>query len=428
MITVIVSVMNDEAGLRRTLMSLVPEKAGTEVLVVDGGSVDNSVRLARETPWVRLVKSKGSKGMRLNAAAARARGDLLLFLDSGAVLERGWPSAVEKSAGAPGFALGCFRLEIQNRNPVFRIVECASFLRTALWRVCRSSQAMFLRRADIDGEQIFFDVAALEDLDLSRRMKARGNVVQVRRHAIVPSDRWTRDGILRRCRLDTQTFFRWARGDQPNALASLSGDRKNAVVLFCMPPGPGKGKSGPVPSEPDRATRMYRRSVNQILATVERARINAKAFVFYRPRRERDELARWLGGRAMLVGQSGKTNMDRRRAAIKTVFESNCDSALILDTRCPAMTEKHLSVALESLVSNDIVLGPTSDGGCYLVGFKQPFAEGFGDIAWSGDDLPGEIYKAGCEHGLKIANLETLRDCDTADGLAYNWAMGHVQA
>ena len=139
-------------------------------------------------------------------------------------------------------------------------------------------------------------------------------------------------------------------------------------------------------------------------------------------------MARWLGDRALLVGQSGKTVADRRRTAIDTVFESNYDSALILDTQCPALTERHLSRALESLASNDIVVGPTADWGCYLVGLKQPFPDGFADIAWAGNNLPEEIDKAGREHGLKIANLEMLLDCDTADGLVYNWAMGHVQA
>jgi glycosyltransferase A (GT-A) superfamily protein (DUF2064 family) len=139
-------------------------------------------------------------------------------------------------------------------------------------------------------------------------------------------------------------------------------------------------------------------------------------------------MERWLGGDVMLVAQSGKSEADRYRTALETVFGLDSASALIVAPQCPALTRKHLQQALGMLQQQeDMVVGPTGDGGCYLVGFNNLHPDVLAGIDWSGDNLAQQLKQAGHANGLKVAELEPLRDCDSDEDLVYHWALGYVQ-
>jgi len=95
--SIYIPVYNERDALRRTLRSLVPEKEGHEVFVVDRGSQDGSLDVAKEYPWAQvLTQTEGLLGSCLNLAAAEGEGDVLLFLLPGAIVVRGWSAALSK--------------------------------------------------------------------------------------------------------------------------------------------------------------------------------------------------------------------------------------------------------------------------------------------------------------------------------------------
>ena len=281
MISVVISVLNNATGLKRTLSSLVAEKQGHEVLVADGGSVDGSLDVVREVRWAKVVRSSGSRAARMNDAAARARGSILLFLEAGTILERGWAAEVEIAASQPDMALGCFRLEIEGRHPWLRIAEYASRMRTRLLRIGRINQALFVKTKDVQGAQVFLDAGTLEGVDLSRRMRRRGRVVALPLRAVLPADRWQDAGMGTRVLRDAIALHKWYYGEQPSHLVAMGGDQRNSVLMFCERPSPGKVKkwlANRIGGE--RAARVYRTGILQVLATVNRARIDAEKYVF----------------------------------------------------------------------------------------------------------------------------------------------------
>ena len=97
-----IPVFNERDALRRTLRSLIPEKDGHEVFVVDRGSVDGSLDVVKEHDWVTLLTSgEGMLSAALNQAATGGEGEILLFLQAGAVPVRGWSAAVDKTFSQP---------------------------------------------------------------------------------------------------------------------------------------------------------------------------------------------------------------------------------------------------------------------------------------------------------------------------------------
>lgn len=428
MISVIIPLLNNESGLKRTLASLVPEKEGQEVIVVDSGSMDGGLELARGTAWVKLIKAEGSRATRMNAGAAKAKGDILLFLEPGVVLERGWPAKVEQAASRNDFALGCFRLNCQSGRPIFRLVEWGSHLRTALFKTARRTQALFVKASDVGQGQVFPEVTALEDLELCRRLSQRGKLVQISATAINPPTRWDRFGPWKCLHRDAQMFWRWRNGESTDHLVTQYGDGRIAAMLFAAPDEPGKSKAwmGKRLGE-DRAVRVYRDGISHIVNEVHRSDVEADAFVFFRPKKERAAMRRWIGSEAMLIPETGRKTAERRKNAIDTVLELSYDKVLVLGVHCPAMAAVDLKNAVVALDTHDMVIGPTDDGGCYLVGIKQAHSELFTELSWSQENFFDELAAAASALGLSYTVLPVLHDFDSEDDLGYAWAMGYIQ-
>jgi rSAM/selenodomain-associated transferase 1 len=109
---------------------------------------------------------------------------------------------------------------------------------------------------------------------------------------------------------------------------------------------------------------------------------------------------------------------ERMATAFAAAFESGAGRVAIIGTDCPGLRDTHLRHAFNLLETNDLVLGPATDGGYYLLGLRQLRPELFQNKTWStGSVLADTLADAG-RLGLRVAFLPTLRDVDNADDLA----------
>ena len=112
-------------------------------------------------------------------------------------------------------------------------------------------------------------------------------------------------------------------------------------------------------------------------------------------------------------GQLGK----RMQQALSEVLMKH-DSAVIIGSDCPELNKKHITSAFESLEKNEVVIGPSHDGGYYLIGMKQVHEMLFNDITWSSSTVFEESQKRLHENNLSLSTLEKLHDLDDAEDLA----------
>jgi rSAM/selenodomain-associated transferase 2/rSAM/selenodomain-associated transferase 1 len=201
----------------------------------------------------------------------------------------------------------------------------------------------------------------------------------------------------------------------PATLALKSG----RVILFGRYPVPGRTKTRLIPAlGPVGAAEFQSRLTLGSLDTVLQAGLPAASVEFCYSGAGPDQVRRWLGRRG--IGFSRQTGGDlgsRMAHALKTAFEKDGRPVVLVGTDIPGMTAGHIRTAFEALRSCDVVLGPSRDGGYWLIGLRRP-ADLFQAIAWSRSDVLARTLAHAERQGLKVFQLEPLNDIDTAADLA----------
>jgi rSAM/selenodomain-associated transferase 1 len=113
--------------------------------------------------------------------------------------------------------------------------------------------------------------------------------------------------------------------------------------------------------------------------------------------------------------QEGQNLGERMAHAFARSFESGMDKVVLIGTDCPTLQSHHLHEAFEALTDSDLVLGPATDGGYYLIGMKRRADYLFEGIAWSTAEVLSQTLVVATVHGLLSTLLDELSDIDTQE-------------
>ena len=213
-LSVVVPTLNEAAGIERCLRALAPLRArGHEVILADGGSSDGTPRLA--APHCdRVVIAPRGRALQMNAGAAAACGDALLFLHADTLLPPEADRAVLAALASRSW--GRFDVSIDSRDARLALVGFCMNWRSRLTGIATGDQAIFVRRADFPG---FPPIALMEDVALSKRMKAVSRPACLRERVCTSARRWQARGIARTVFLMWQLRLRYWLGADPDELA-----------------------------------------------------------------------------------------------------------------------------------------------------------------------------------------------------------------
>ena len=184
---------------------------GVEVLVVDGGSRDDTVARARRA-GARVLEAPPGRARQLDAGARAALGDVLLFLHADTVLPSQYQIAVARALEDPAVAGGAFRFRFDRRSLGLRIVEWGARLRVALFQLPYGDQALFLRRCVLEALGGVPQVPIMEDLDLARAIRREGRLVALAFPATTSARRYEAHGALRTMLRNWIAAAAWALG------------------------------------------------------------------------------------------------------------------------------------------------------------------------------------------------------------------------
>ena len=194
LLSLVVPVLADAAAAGRLLRQL-PHDPRLERILVDGGDDPALVALAA-AHGAALVRSRPGRAVQMNAGAARARGEWLLFLHADSRLPDGWIEAFVRAT--PGAAGGWFRFALDDRAWQARLIERGVRWRVRLLRLPYGDQGVFVRRELFARLGGFREIPLMEDVDLVRRLVASGPVVELPVALTTSARRWRRDGWFRR--------------------------------------------------------------------------------------------------------------------------------------------------------------------------------------------------------------------------------------
>lgn len=187
-------VLNEAGTIRETLAAL-GLTGSEELVVVDGGSTDGTVSVAREfTP--RVLECQRGRARQMNHGARHAEGEILFFMHADCLLPEGAFGMVRKALEGPEVLAGAFDLRINHPGARFRLVEWGANLRSRLTRVPYGDQGLFMMAETFRLIGGFRDMPLMEDIEIGRRLKVRGRVVFLRPPLLASPRRWLGEGAL----------------------------------------------------------------------------------------------------------------------------------------------------------------------------------------------------------------------------------------
>jgi len=220
-LSIIVPTLNEASGIVATLNALAPLRArGVEVIVADGGSSDRTMELAGLLADRVIVAPRG-RGAQMNAGAALAKADTLLFLHADTTL----PPDADRLVllGLRDHAWGRFDVWIAGRHPLLAVVAKLINWRSRLTGIATGDQAMFVNRRAFEHAGGFPDIALMEDVAVSRRLKRIGRPLCLRARVVTSGRRWDERGVLRTILLMWRLRLCYVLGREPAALARRYG-------------------------------------------------------------------------------------------------------------------------------------------------------------------------------------------------------------
>lgn len=221
---IIVPVLDEAEHLADALAALQPfRQRGARLVVVDGGSTDDTLAVASVHADLAFVAPRG-RASQMNAGAAACPPDLLLFVHADTRLPSNADELVRDAVSGP-LRWGRFDVRIASRRWMLRIVEWGMNLRSRWIDIATGDQCLFVRGDLFDAVGGFPDIALMKDIAISRALKRHGPPARLRERVDASARRWEREGVWRTIplmwRLRAAFFF----GADPRRLALRDGYR-----------------------------------------------------------------------------------------------------------------------------------------------------------------------------------------------------------
>lgn len=194
-ISIIIPVLN-EANTINGVLARILGASNLEVIVVDGGSQDETVALAQSV-GVKVIAATSGRASQMNAGAAVATGSILLFLHADTHLPPAFDTLVRQVLQNPGTIAGAFELRIDAELWGIRLIEKMVNLRSRFFSLPYGDQAIFLKASIFKEIGGFPNLPIMEDFELMRCLKRYGNIAIVPVPVLTSGRRWQKLGVVR---------------------------------------------------------------------------------------------------------------------------------------------------------------------------------------------------------------------------------------
>ena len=239
-ISIVIPALNEAPALAALLPPRLPDEV-SEVILADGGSVDDTCTFAMQRGW-RVVRAPRGRAAQMNAGAAIASGDVLLFLHADTRLPGDFAQQIASVIERPGVVAGAFRLRIDSSGLALRVIEKLANLRSLILQMPFGDQAIFVPTATFRAAGGYAEIPIMEDVELIRRLRrglvpnpnrrgvpgqrGRGRIALASSSVLTSARRWQRLGVLRatllnqccqwayRCGVSPARIHRWYYGSR----------------------------------------------------------------------------------------------------------------------------------------------------------------------------------------------------------------------
>lgn len=218
MISIIIPVLNEEKNIHRFLSSLTQYKdRGHEIILVDGGSTDNTTSIA-EPMVTHCITSEAGRAKQMNTGAKTSKGDILLFLHADTLLPNNADLFIQESLTDKQW--GRFNVQLTSDHFAFRVIEYMINLRSRITGIATGDQALFITKDTFNRVGCYPDIKLMEDICISKNLLKHSRPACLKQKVITSSRRWEKHGILRTVFLMWSLRLRFFLGANPEDLAA----------------------------------------------------------------------------------------------------------------------------------------------------------------------------------------------------------------
>jgi len=220
-LSIIVPMLNEAEQLPELFAHVLPyQRAGCEIIFVDGGSADGSIMLCEVAGFTALRTIRG-RANQMNVGASQASGDVLLFLHADTRLPRCAARHIEQALANNGHYWGRFDVCITGRPIMLRVVSRLMNWRSRLTGIATGDQAIFVRRDIFERLRGFPDQPLMEDVELSKRLLTLSRPACIAHCVTTSGRRWEARGVWRTILLMWRLRWAYWRGTDAGELVRL---------------------------------------------------------------------------------------------------------------------------------------------------------------------------------------------------------------
>lgn len=193
-VSIIIPTFNEESIIETLLQQLQAyRQQGHEVIVVDGGSVDNTVSISNSLSD-KVISSSSGRALQMNNGATQAENNVLWFIHADTILPDNAIDNIQRALTKSDW--GRFNVKLSGSNILFRVIEAMMNIRSCLTGVATGDQAIFVNREIFDSVNGYSDLPLMEDVDLSKKLKKLSRPNCLKEVLTTSSRRWEDKGIF----------------------------------------------------------------------------------------------------------------------------------------------------------------------------------------------------------------------------------------
>jgi rSAM/selenodomain-associated transferase 2/rSAM/selenodomain-associated transferase 1 len=422
-LSVVIPTLNEEERLPTLLTEL--GVFADEVIVVDGGSTDGTEKAAKRAS-VHFLETRPGRGEQLRAGADAAGSEWLFFVHADCRVGPDVTEAIREflsDARSDDFAH--FRFGLEGSGSFHGVIEFGQRLREKLLGLPYGDQGLIVSRELYAAVSGYPDWPLMEDVGILDRLRRKGRRVALSPRLKTSPRRYEEAGALRGWlrNIALMTLFRL--GVSPARLVRWYAPRSGSpvfrdaatlrtVVLFAKAPVPGYVKTRLAAEVgPHEATRIYRTLGRD---TADALRAGAGRLIAYVDPPDAGTIvavADWLGRDGIEFRLQSEGDLGERMSLAARECLDESDAVCIVGSDIPGLGADSVDAAFRALENHDVVLGPATDGGYYLIAIRETNPGLFDEIPWSTADVLTATLERASALGLSVSLLEPKTDVDT---------------
>lgn len=417
----IIPTLNEALYLENTLQSL-SEFDNYEIIISDGGSKDDTLKIAKRFN-AKIVSSQAGRGIQLNNGIKSSSGEILCFLHADTFLPENASKVVEEYFQNGTNMICRFKLGFDVEHSLLNGYKLFSKYDTMFTRF--GDMFIAARRDFVYEIGAFPNWKIFEDVAFLNNASKKSKIFVLDGEVISSARTFTKHGLISQQLFNFSSFVKYIVGVRQFIENAKYYNRKMkgidaSIILFVKYPEDGKVKTRLAETIGNKkAVRIYSLLAKNVVENIQRLKSTYK-YIFYSEESEKEKIKNWIKGSFFYASQKGNGLGERMSNAFRVVFGHGAKKALIVGTDIPDLSTEIIEEAIRKLDQYDVVIGPSPDGGYYLLGMKKFYKGLFENIQYSTDSVFNDTIGKIKNENLTFDVIESSEDIDTEHELK-NW-------